>query len=71
MASKHSKANENHGDASSEYMRGGRGRKDEVKGSGIYPALSPNAPADADVRNVGELVHHKGPKQKAKFKRAI
>ncbi len=47
-----------------EYMRGGKGRKDEVGGSGIYPASSPNAPADAEVRSEGELASHKGPRQK-------
>jgi hypothetical protein len=47
-----------------DYMRGGKGRKDEVGGSGIYPASSPNAPADAEMRTEGELVGHKGPRQK-------
>ncbi|HWF86914.1 MAG TPA: hypothetical protein VG222_18785 [Vicinamibacterales bacterium] len=47
-----------------EYMRGGKGRKDEVGGSGIYPASSPNAPGDAEVRSEGELASHKGPHQK-------
>ncbi|HYT66386.1 MAG TPA: hypothetical protein VEL51_08220 [Vicinamibacterales bacterium] len=47
-----------------EYMRGGKGRKDEVGGSGIYPASSPDAPADAELRSEGELVSHRGPKQK-------
>jgi hypothetical protein len=47
-----------------EYMRGGKGRKDEVGGSGIYPASDPNAPADAEVRSEGGLVSHKGPRQK-------
>jgi hypothetical protein len=42
---------------SSEYMRGGKGRKDEVGGSGIYPASSPNAPGDAEIRGQGELGH--------------
>ncbi len=47
-----------------EYMRGGKGRKDEVGGSGIYPASSPNVPGDAEVRSEGELASHKGPHQK-------
>ena len=47
-----------------EYVRGGKGRKDEVGGSGIYPASSSNAPADAEVRSEGDLVSHKGPRQK-------
>jgi hypothetical protein len=54
-----------------EYMRGGKGRKDEVHGSGIYPASSADAPADAETRTVGELVHHEGPRRKPKFKRSI
>jgi hypothetical protein len=47
-----------------EYMRRGKGRKDEVGGSGIYPASVPDAPADAQVRSEGELVAHKGPRRK-------
>ena len=47
---------------SNDYMRGGKGRKDEVGGSGIYPASVPDAPADAEVRTEGDLVGHKGPK---------
>jgi len=38
-----------------EYMRGGKGRKDEVGGSGIYPASAPDVPADSEVRSEGEL----------------
>lgn len=48
-------------DPSSEYMRGGKGRKDEVGGSGIYPASSPNAPADAEIRGQGELGRSRRP----------
>jgi hypothetical protein len=44
-----------------DYMRGGKGRKDEVGGSGIYPASSPDAPADAEVRSEGELARHEKP----------
>jgi hypothetical protein len=40
----------------SDYMRGGKGRKDEVGGSGIYPASSPDAPGDAEIRSEGNLV---------------
>jgi hypothetical protein len=62
-------ANESRGDKTAEereneYIRGGKGRKDEVKGSGIYPASSPDAPADAEVRGPGELVGHKGARDK-------
>ena len=38
-----------------EYVKGGRGRRDEVGGSGIYPASSPNAPPDAEIRIEGDL----------------
>ena len=47
-----------------EYMKGGRGRKDEVGGSGIYPASSSDAPGDAVIRSEGELAHHSGPRRK-------
>jgi hypothetical protein len=50
--------------AQDEYMRGGKGRKDEVGKSGIYPASSPDAPADALIRGEGELVSHSGPRSK-------
>src|SRR5207237_10431717 len=50
-------------DRQNEYMRGGKGRKDEVGKSGIYPASSPDAPANAEVRSEGELVSHKGPQK--------
>jgi hypothetical protein len=48
-------------DSQSDYMRGGKGRKDEVGGSGIYPASSDNVPADAEIRSEAGLVGHKGP----------
>jgi hypothetical protein len=48
-----------------EYMKGGKGRKDEVGGSGIYPASSSDAPADAQIRSEGGLVGHKGSRPKA------
>lgn len=47
---------------SDEYMKGGKGRRDEVGGSGIYPASSPDAPKDAEIRSEGELAKHKGPR---------
>lgn len=50
-------------DPSSDFMRGGKGRKDEVGGSGIYPASAPDAPADAEVRTEGELARHSGPRR--------
>jgi len=33
---------------------GGQGRRDEVGGSGVYPASGPNAPADAELRTQAE-----------------
>jgi len=71
MTSKDRDANPETNRSGDEYMRGGKGRKDEVRGSGIYPASSANAPADAETRTVGELVHHEGPRHKPKFKRSI
>jgi hypothetical protein len=61
------RANEN------EYMKRGKGRKDDVRGSGIYPASSPDAPPDGEVRTVGDFVKHRGPESKRPkpFKRAI
>ena len=47
---------------SDEYMKRGKGRRDEVGGSGIYPASSPDAPEDAEIRTEGELAKHKGPR---------
>ena len=47
---------------SDDYVKGGKGRKDEVGGSGIYPASSPDAPRDAEVRSEADLVRHKGPR---------
>jgi hypothetical protein len=43
-----------------ENMRGGNGPRDEVSGSGVYPASSPDAPADAKVRSEGNLAGHRG-----------
>jgi hypothetical protein len=40
-----------------EYVRGGKGRKDEVGRSGIYPASSPDAPENAEVRGQEDLGH--------------
>jgi hypothetical protein len=56
-----------------DYMKGGEGRKDDVRGSRIYPASADDAPTDAEVRTVGDYVKHKGPMNKHPrgFKRAI
>jgi hypothetical protein len=56
-----------------DYVKGGKGRKDDVRGSRIYPASAPDAPRDADVRTVGEFVKHRDPESKHPkgFKRAI
>jgi hypothetical protein len=51
-------------DRESEYIRGGKGRKDDVRGSRIYPTSVPDAPAHAPVRSEGQLVGHKGPRPK-------
>lgn len=42
---------------SNDYIRG-KGRRDEVGRSGIYPASAPDAPAEADVKTPGDFVHH-------------
>jgi len=42
-------------DRERDYVRGGKGRKDEVGGSGIYPASSLDAPGDAEIRSEGDL----------------
>ena len=47
-----------------DYMRRGKGQRDEVGGSGIYPASAPDAPDGAELRSEGELVKHKGPQPK-------
>jgi len=70
MSSKSRVTNQENVDRSSDYMKGGKGRTDDVRGSGIYPASSPDAPRDAEVRTAGDFVKHKGPKPKG-FKRAI
>jgi hypothetical protein len=44
-----------HRDRRAEEVRGGKGRRDEVGHTGIYPASDPNAPADAETRTPGEL----------------
>ena len=40
-----------------EYVRGGKGRRDEVGRSGVYPASDVNAPAGAEVRGQGDFGH--------------
>jgi hypothetical protein len=49
----------------SEYMRGGKGRTDDVRGSGIYPTSAPDAPPDAERRTVSDFVKHKGRRKPA------
>jgi hypothetical protein len=70
MAGKSPDANQRRVDRSSEHMKGGKGRTDDVRGSGVYPASAPDAPRDAEVRTVHEFVKHRGPKPEG-FKRAI
>ena len=45
-------------DAQREYVRGGKGRKDKIEKSGIYPASAPDAPGDAVIRTEADLVGH-------------
>ena len=45
-------------------MKGGKGRKDEVGKSGIYPMSAPDAPAGAPMRTEGNLVAHRGSRKK-------
>jgi hypothetical protein len=40
-----------------EYVKGGKGRRDEVGRSGVYPASAPDAPAGAELRGQEELGH--------------
>jgi hypothetical protein len=56
---------------SDDYVKGGKGRKDEVGKSGIYPASSTDAPADAEVRTEGELARHRGAHRKSTDEREI
>jgi hypothetical protein len=46
--------------AESAYLRSGKGRTDDVRGSGVYPATAENTPADAVVRTPGEFTSHGG-----------
>jgi hypothetical protein len=71
MSSKRRDPNQRNLDRSSEYLKGGKGRTDDVRGSGIYPASSPDAPSDAEVRTAREFVKHGGPKQPKGSKKAI
>jgi hypothetical protein len=57
-------------DQTAERSNSGHGRADEVGRSGIYPASAPDAPADAEIRTVQELVKHRGARPKP-FKRAV
>jgi hypothetical protein len=70
MAGKSSNTKQRTDDPPSEDVKGGKGRTDDVRGSGVYPASSPDAPSDAEVRTVHDFVKHRGPKPKG-FKRAI
>jgi hypothetical protein len=40
----------------SEYLRGGKGRKDDVGGSGVLPASETDVPADAENRKKAGFV---------------
>jgi hypothetical protein len=54
-------------DRQKEYMKGGKGRRDEVGRSGIFPFSSRDAPADGEVVSERDLVGHKGPRGKPSF----
>lgn len=69
MAAKNRSSRSSPAARANEYMRGVKGRKDDVRGSRIYPASDPNAPPDAVLMDESDLVKHRGPKQKP-FKRA-
>ncbi|HYT77108.1 MAG TPA: hypothetical protein VEL79_20295 [Vicinamibacterales bacterium] len=64
MANRRGNDNQSEQDRQAEYIRGGKGRKDEVGRSGIYPTSAPDAPANAPVRTEGDLVGHKGARRK-------
>ena len=66
-----SKTSQRSSEAQSEYVRGGKGRKDEVGKSGIYPASSPDAPADSVLRVEGELVGHAGAPSSRKRRQVV
>jgi hypothetical protein len=55
MAKKRPAAKSESSDRSNEYMRGGKGRKDDVRGSRIYPIDAPGAPSTAKIVGAGEL----------------
>ena len=60
---RHPKPPETKEPADAEYVRGGKGRRDEVGRSGIYPASAGQAPADAEIVGQEELGHrHPGRK---------
>jgi hypothetical protein len=58
IAEEENRTRESDDERERDYVRGGKGRKDEVGGSGIYPASSPDAPGDAEIRSEGDLGHH-------------
>jgi hypothetical protein len=71
MATNRSDTNQPKGDQQSDnYVNAGKGRTDDVRGSRVYPASSPDAPSTAEVRTARDFVKHRGPKPKG-FKRAI
>jgi hypothetical protein len=70
MATNRSDTNQPKADGSDNYVNAGKGRTDDVRGSGVYPASSPDAPSTAEVRTARDFVKHRGPKPKG-FKRAI
>ena len=65
------KTSQRSSEAQTEYVRGGKGRKDEVGKSGIYPASSPDAPADSVIRVEGELVGHASARSSRKRRKGV
>jgi len=55
MAKKRPAAKSPSEDRPNEYIKGGKGRKDDVRGSRIYPIDAPGAPSTAVIRSAGEL----------------
>jgi hypothetical protein len=73
MPSNDREPNQGSAERSDDYVKGGKGRKDDVRGSRLYPTSSPDAPRDAEIRTEGNLAKHKGPpdRRPKTFKRAI
>jgi len=67
-ASRAKKAQRQERSSESDYVRGGKGRIDDVRGSRIYPVGVANAPANAKIVGAGEL--GEGPRARLPVKRS-